>query len=805
MKTALRANLSLFACLFCLIFQVNAQNTQTIRGRILDSELKTPLIGATVVLVDATAEFTGTTTDENGYYRLENVPVGRRTFKYSFVGYKDLARSNIIVTSGKQVILNIELEESTELLEEVEIVASSDRGEAINEMATVSARQFSVEETERYAGSRGDPARMVSNFAGVGGSDDSRNDIVVRGNSPLGVLYRYEGVDMPNPNHFAIPGSGGGPVSILNNKVLSNSDFFSGAFPAEFGNSIAGVFDLKMRVGNNEDYEFTGQFGFLGTELTAEGPLNREKKSSFLVNYRYSSLAIFTSVGVNIGTSAVPRYQDGSFKLNFPGKKGGNFSVFGIGGASEIDILISDQVEPTTEIFGDQDRDQYFKTGTGLIGANYTKALSASTYFRLTVAGSHEYQNSEHQSVFRHAENNMFVIDSLRPLQGYDFRESTIAANFFVNKKLNTKNTLKFGSLNEQINYSFIDTVFDAIAYDWRLRWDYKGGAFLFQPYVQWKHRFNDDITLVAGVHSQIFTLNGSVSPFEPRVGLKYKVDEKQSISLGYGLHSQLQPSYVYFYHLPDGNGGFHRHNEGLDFTKSQHVVAGYDRKLGNNARIKFETYYQALSNVPVGFRPSSFTTLNQGAGFDRFFPDTLANTGTGQNYGVEITLEKFFSKKFFFMTTASLFESKYTGSDGVTRDTDFNGNWIVNVLFGKEFKTGERSTFGLGGKVTAAGGKRISPVDTAASTLAAEIVFVDSTRNTLQLQDYFRADIKLNYRINAKKVSHEIGLDLVNIFNVQNILKLTYAPDPLNPSASPVREEYQLGFLPIFFYKIDF
>lgn len=307
---------SLLFCLLSFIFSLNiqAQVTQTIRGKVLDKETKITLPGASVVLLGDSLNRRGVATDENGTFRLENVPVGRQSIRVSFIGYKEQTLSNIIVSSAKELVLTIELEESVAALKEIEITATK-KDQPINEMATVSVRAFDVEETERYAGSRGDPARMASNFAGVQGSDDSRNDIIVRGNSPLGTLWRVEGVDVPNPNHFAIAGTSGGPVSILNNKVIANSDFMTGAFPAEYGNTVSGVFDVRFRNGNNEKYEYTGQFGFLGTELTAEGPISRKNGSSFLINYRYSTLKLFESMKIKIGTSAVPNYQDGAFKF----------------------------------------------------------------------------------------------------------------------------------------------------------------------------------------------------------------------------------------------------------------------------------------------------------------------------------------------------------------------------------------------------------------------------------------------------------------------------------------------------------
>lgn len=788
--------------LFICVSTFGQEITQTIRGQVVDQESRFPLIGVNVVLISDTTKLVGGISDENGNYRLDNIPVGRHAIRFTYLGYEEKVLSNIVVGSAKEVILNVKLEESLVSLEAVTITGRK-KGQVLNEMASVSAQAFSVDETDRYAGSRSDPARMASNFAGIQGQDDSRNDIVVRGNSPLGILWRVEGIDIPNPNHFAIAGSAGGPVSILNNKTLTSSDFFTGAFPAEFGNSVSGVFDLRLRNGNNQKHESSFQFGFLGTELMLEGPLSKETGSSYLVTYRYSTLSLFSALGIDIGTDAVPKYQDASFKLNFPTKKGGNISVFGLGGASDIDILISEQEKPEVDLYGENDRDQFFGTSMGVIGATYTKSMNENTYVKTSVALSGEEQHSEHIYLHRHIDADGFwVVDSTNPLMGYQFAQGKFSLSSHLNKKLDRANSLKMGVNADYYRWKHHDTAFLGA---WTTRWDYRGGGFLLQPYVQWKWKITEDFTLNSGIHAQIFTLNNSVSGPEPRLGMRYKLNEKQVLSAGIGMHSQLQPTYTYFYQQYDGNGNPVLHNIDMGFTKSDHYIMGYENSLTKNLRMKSEVYYQRLYNIPVEVNPSSFSLVNQGSGFQRFFPDSLMNAGTGRNVGIELTFEKFFHRNYYFLFSGSIFDSKYRGSDGVERDTDYNGRYAFNLLAGKEFSVGKKGILGVGTKFTTAGGRRYGPVDIPASKAINELVWVDSTYNTLRLSDYLRWDLKINYKINAKKVSHEIALDLVNVLGIENVLGLTYAPDPTDPNDNPIRENYQLGFLPIFYYRIDF
>lgn len=789
-----------------------AQPLQNVRGIVKDGVTEFPLYGAKVQLKlgDSLLPFRAIT-DPDGLFSIANVPVG----KYSLVATISTHQQKkvaIVVDSGKETVVDVPMEELITEIEEV-VVTGRKNGEVINEMATVSAQQFSVEETGRYAGSRGDPARMASNFAGVQGADDSRNDIVVRGNSPLGIVYKVEGVDIPNPSHFAISGSTGGPVSIINNKGLANSDFFLSAFPAEYGNSISGIFDLRLRNGNNKRHEFTGQFGFLGTEIAAEGPLGKNKKASYLVMARYSTLSLFQFAGIKIGTDAVPIYGDFSAKFNFPLKKGGAISLWGLGGKSDIKILISDKTELTEELYGAGDRDQYFGTTMVVGGLTYKKAFSEKTFLTATFSIAMEEQHSKHDFLIRSLDTTTVdgeekvtvMIDSMYQLLGYKFKINHNSINVGLSHKINKKQLLKLGLNADYLQFDMQDSVKNTTHTAFIKRWDYDGSGLLVQPYIQWKYRISEKMDITAGLHVQYFSLSKSFSPIEPRLGWKYSLRNGQRVFAGAGLHSQTQPYYTYTYHKLDSAGNKIYHNKNMDFSKSFHSALGYEKAFNSGFSIRTEVYYQHLYNIPVTVTPSSVSIINQGSGFARFFPDSLKNTGTGKNYGIELTIQKYFDKSFYILSTTSIYDSKYKGSDGIERNTSYNGLYTSNILFGKEFKINKKQTLSLGGKITVAGGKRYGYVDVPATEAANDLVFSDSLFNERQFKDYFRADLKINWKLNGKKATHEIGLDLVNVLNTKNLLSLTYAPNLSDPTAEPIAEKTQLGFLPIFYYRIDF
>jgi hypothetical protein len=817
---------SLLVSALFLLFSVDViAQTSTISGTVLDSEVRYPLPGAYVSI--STIEGFMMPTDMDGRFSFEDVPIGRHVVKISFMGYESRTLDGIVVVSGRPVVLEVQMNESVVAIEAAEITATQ-AGEVMNEMATVSARAFTVEETDRYAGSRGDPARMASNFAGVQGADDSRNDIVVRGNSPSGVLWRIEGVDLPNPNHFSVPGTGGGPVAIVNNKTLANSDFFTAAFPAEFGNSTAAVFDLKLRNGNQDHLHGSVQLGFLGTEVLAEGPLNRDKRSSFLINYRYSTASIFNAVGIDIGTTAVPKYQDGSFKLFTPTKGGGSLSFWGIGGNSSVDIVISDQLAPERNIYGDNDRDQYFRTGIGMVGLTQTQPLNSRTYIKTTLAVSRDRQDSDHDYVTRDllvaCGDTTYTNVSTSPLMTYGFVKDRVALAVHANRKLETSKgtaTLRMGLNSDLMMWNFQDSIRsftdvpDSLG-EWGRRWDADLSGVLIQPFIQIKRRPNDALTWTAGIHSMIDTRSGAASWFEPRLGMQWVSKGGTVWSAGSGLHSQMQSAYIYASATAtESTGGLNMPNQELGFTRSLHNVVGVTRQLSDLWTLKVEAYHQHLFDIPVadmsttwGANNGSYSLINAGGGFSRLFPDTLLNEGTGRNVGVEMTLSRAFREGWFVLFTASVFDAKYKGADGVSRNTDFNGRYSWNFLASKAWKLGPRLGLVTGLKTTMAGGRWYGPVDEEASLAQREIIYIDEDRNTVQFDHYFRFDLKTNLTWNRPETTHELGIDFVNVLGTENILKLTYAPDEMDindPNYSPVREEYQLGFLPIFFYRLDF
>jgi len=773
--------------------------TQNIRGRIIDKDSRSPLTGASVIILSLESQ-KGGIADEDGYFRIDDVRIGRHTIQASFIGYNDITIPNLELTSTKELILNIELEEKVQQISTAVVIGRKDKARTINNTISVSGRTFSIEESQRYAGSRGDVARMAQNFAGVQGSDDSRNDIVVRGNSPTGVLYRLEGIDIPNPNHFSSSGTTGGPVSMLNNNVLQNSDFISGAFPAEYGNAVAAVFDLGLRKGNDEKHEFLGQIGFAGFEAMAEGPINKEKHSSYLVNARYSTLKMFSLLGLDFGTgTAVPNYYDLTFHLHFPDKKGA-WSAFGLGGSSSIEFLQSSG--DSDNLFSEDGEDLRYGTSTGTFGLRRFQRLNKKSYLKITLATDAAQTRTQLDT---------FVFDSNEdPIdRGPLYRDRSNQGKYSLiavyNYKQNTNNTFKAGLRYYNHFFNLKDSFFSAKYNRWIPQADFQGTTASMQINGHWLHKFSDRLSLNTGLNYLHFFLNNSGS-FEPRIGLQYKLMPNSTINFGYGLHSQIPAFRVYFFEPEDSLGNRRKINQNLKPYKSHHFVLGYNQKTGKNSRIKLEFYYQYLFDVPIdGGEEPYYSYLNQGADFGIFFTDNLVNEGNGRNYGLELTVERFLHKGFYYLNTLSLYRSFYTDSFGDEHPSAFDNRYALNLLAGKEFylkskKKSKKQSLTTDLRFMLNGGKRYTPIDVNESISSGEEVFIESESYSKSRAPYYRFDLRIAYKTQGKKVSQEWGIDIQNLTNRQNIFNQTF-----DPSDGTYTTTYQTGLLPIALYRITF
>ena len=765
---------SIICSLLLLPLLLSAQQyEQTVRGVVFEKNTREPLPGAAVIVESGDRQF-GVATNEKGEFTISGVPVGRCRVSALMLGFTPFVTNNVLVYSGRETVLEIVMEEDIFSLQEVVVTPKVDKEQPLNKMAVVSARMLSSEEANRYAGTlAGDPARMVAGFAGVIAANDTRNDIIIRGNSPMGLLWRLDGFDIPNPNHFGAMGGTGGPIGMLNNNQLANSDFYTGAFPAEFGNATSGVFDLRLRNGNNQKHEFLASMGMNGFELGAEGPLSKKTGASYMINGRYSFLGILSAMGVEFVGTAVPEYQDVCAKINLP-LKNGNLSWVTLFGPSNMHAE-PDFSDPSEWVEGERAQNMRMKNFQIFTGINYTHRFNASTRLENRLS----YQLFRQKTGLDDVEfPTMELFPDVLISNTYEGRLAYLST---LNHRINAKNILKSGVgvnvyMTEMYNF-----------YDHKVLTDYKGNSTLLKAFAQWQYRFNNAFSMTPGIYGQLYTFNGDYS-IEPRIGFKYDASPTTSFSLGSGLHAQLQPRMVYMYE----EEGIMK-NKNLEMSKSWQSVVGYNQKIGAGMHLKTEVYYQHLFNIPVIPDIPEESILNLGDDFYNNWNYVFVNEGTGRNYGVEMTLEKFFDKSYYFLLTASLYDSKYKPIDEIERSTKFAGNYAFNGLFGYEWKVGERSLLSVNTKIAYVGGERYVPVNIFVTSSNIPFEFDYTRAYSEKLPDYFRMDLNINMKNNFKRFSVEWFIEINNITNHKNIWQKYF-------DVARNREEYiyQYGFMPV-------
>ncbi len=777
----------LSSCIALLGNAAFAQNfTQTMKGTVLDKTVKTPLVGATVVLLDA-EKTTGAMTDTDGRFRLPAIPVGKHTLRVTYLGYKEAVIPNITVNSGKETELVIELEEDFLTTKEVVVRAKVEKQKPLNELSTVSARTFSVEETQRFAAAVNDPARMASSFAGVATADDGNNTIAIRGNAPNGLLWRMEGVDIPNPNHFSAVGTSGGGISILSAQLLSNSDFLTGAFAAEYGNALSGVFDLKLRKGNSEKREYTLQLGLLGLDAAVEGPMRIGKQTgSYLVNYRYSTLSVLSKIGVKIG-DATTDFQDLSFNLWMPAGKLGQFTLFGLGGLSKQSF----EGKADSTLWDEDQSQQYawdYLANTGVAGLTHSLVLGDNTFLKSVVAVSGT-RNGDRTDEFQHDYSVRRLFDG-----HHDQLRTTVSS--VLTHKFNARHLVRAGAYVSVLDYNLQQRQWDDDAERLVEQVKNTGTTTSLDAFAQWQYRASERLTLNAGVHAIGLFLNKTYS-LEPRAALKYAFDERHTLSLGYGLHGQMQPLGLYFIQDEQKN----LPNRNLGFTKAHHLVLSYDQSLPGNWHLKPELYFQALFNAPVSRDVAdAFSALNV---FDGFAGEILKNGGKGRNYGVELTVEKFLSDGFYFLFSGALFQSKYQGSDGVWRNSRYNSNFVNSLVSGKEWSwnRGQKNrTIGVSLKLTYTGGHRETPIDLDASIAQGKTVYDETRAFEDRMPSYFRLDTGIRLKRNYEHLTTSLALDIQNTTNRQNVFGRYY-----DNKSQTIKYWYQAPLIPVLSYRLEF
>lgn len=751
---------------------------QTIRGKVIDAVTQQPLKGASLTL---NFNLKSTSTDSNGIFRFDNVPVGRYRLQVSFVGYDTLVVAELLLESGRERVLDLPLRLAINSLEGIVVTAAPLELTAISP----SVRSISNETTLRFPATFFDPARTAITFPGVVNSNDQANGLNIRGNSPNSMIWRLEGADIINPNHTSNAGTfsdristSAGGVNMLSTQLMGNSGFYTGAFPVEYGNSLSGVLDMRLRNGNNEKREYTLQASLIGIDAAAEGPLGRSGKSSFLANYRYSTLGLLSAVGVDLGDEKIT-FQDFSFNLNVPTANKARLTFFGMGGTSSN--IFKGKRDSSLWEFSKDRYDITFQSKAGVLGATYTLPVGTHGSWRTVIAGSGLYTTRTADKLdakyqLSQAENDVIS-------------QSKINVHSVLRYQISERNSFRVGA---QVTRQYYDILSQNLG---QTLANGSSTGLLLQPYIGWRSDLGAKFAIDGGLHFLRYTYNGS-DAWQPRLALYYQADTKSRFSLAYGKHAQLQQSQLYFAQFENGN------NQNLNLTKAHHLVLSYLRKLGDLRIFEIQAYYQNLYGVPISAqRSSSFSALNI---IEGFVNEKLINNGKGRNYGIEMNLQQYWTKGFYYLTNATIYKSEYAGSDNIWRNTRFNNSFIFNFTGGKEWQKPRSKNrigiLGINGRFTVVGGFRDTPIDLAASKKAGTTVYVESAAYSTQLPTYSRLDLRIYLKRNKVGRNNTLALDLQNVANQKNAAYNYY-----DAQKGQIIQKTQLGLIPILSYRVEF
>ena len=787
--------------IFCGAVSMQAE---TLRGTVKDAITGEPLIGATVKIVEL--ENAAAIADIDGKYQINLSKGGRYTIEANYVGYEPSVTKEILISGAKEVVLDITLRENSTELKEVVVRPRVNKEATVNPTVLTGGVMLSMEEASRFAGGYNDPARLVMSFAGVSGEADG-SGLSIHGNAPERMQYRIEGVEVFTPNHFNdLWNAGYGLVSALNSNVIGNSDFFTSTFNANYNNALSGVFDVKMRPGNNTKYENILQIGTVSEELTLEGPISRKHNSSYIVNYRYGFTSLVDKLGLVDTDGSHMSFQDFSWKLNFPTKRAGTFSVFGLG---FIDTNWDERmkIKDTHSAYDASDNDS--KLAQLLAGVSHKILLGNKWTWRSTLAYNMQHiKDNEYYYGLKRDENDVLIypLEYEEPEQKYLFskqktNEDRIIFNTELSKQVNDKWLTQFGG---EYSHRFFNLVYrsaDRLYAPVETMKDItnmKDDTGLASVFWQNLYKFNDHLSATAGISANYFLYSKKYS-VEPRVSMKWDPNEKNSFALGYGLHSMVEKLDAYFYRDDDGK----LVNKDLGLTKAHHFQATYMYKFNSNLTLRANAYYQYGFNTPVGIDGSTYCVTNR---YFNFTDEPLVNKGNTRNYGADITLEHYMSHGFFGQTNISLYRSQYRGVDKVWRNQMYDRRFMFKILGGKEWIIG-KNVLNVSAKYSIQGGLRYTPIDVDqmnanidAGIVNDEPIYKDNEAFTKHFKPTGIVDLTVSYKINKKRVSHTIAFEGLNILGTD----------------TPMFQRFDLGTrqvridkggisLPNIFYRLDF
>ena len=717
-----------------------------VSGTITDRNTQQPLVGVNIILLGTSL---GAATDAEGQFRIDSVPVGTYIAQVSYIGFTPIQVPDVVVRTGRVTQLVKSLEEA--FFETEEVLVEGGVYFEDNDQNLTSVQNLSYEEVRRSAGAIGDVLRLTQALPGVAITNDQRNDLVVRGGSPSENLVLVDQIEIPSLNHFGAQNTSGGPISILNTEFLDDASFFSGGFSSQYGNRLSSVLDISLREGGSDRLLTDIEMGIAGFGLITEGPLG--DKGSFMVSVRRSYLELLEDA---IGLTAVPEYWNLNTKVVYQPSYKHTFSFIALGGIDDISFNVDpdDLDDPSLE---NVDSDGW----TIINGLNWEHLIGKNAYGTLTISDAIYHYGTEifdeqlgNQLTFKQDDTegttqlryNLSVFpERLGDLRtGVDLK--ILRANYELTQPLGVLNPLVADTV--RVNPVDLDENFSTTQ---------------FGSYVELSPRLSPRLTLNMGLRYDYFEFIDA-SRVSPRVNVRYKLFERFNINASWG-HYYQQPALIFLNADPI--------NTDLDPMRADHYIAGLSFFPREDIRVTIEGYVKTYDDYPVSTEYPTLTLANTGDDFgvnSLLFP--LISEGSGQSIGFEMYAQKKLTDRFYGQVSYSYSETEHEALDGIRRKASFDVPHTFTILGG--YKVGN---WEFSGKYTYATGRPFTPYLEEASVAQNRAIFDLERINEGRAPDYQRLDIRVDYLVNFKTWSILTFLDVLNVYNRENIQQYIWNP----------------------------
>ncbi|MBL0306204.1 MAG: TonB-dependent receptor [Chitinophagaceae bacterium] len=747
-----------------LFYQAQAQRQGSITGTVTDKNLLTPVGSVSVQVVGTSL---GTTTDSSGKFRISGILPKSYTLQFTSVGYNEVTLFNIVITSGNEINLTVQLEPSITRLEDVVIKSSRRTAVAASLETPLSVQRLTTEEIRSNPGGNFDISRVIQALPGVGGTAGSvggfRNDIIIRGGAPNENVYYLDGIEIPVINHFVTQGSAGGPTGILNVSFLEDVKLSSSAFDARYDNALSSVLQFRQRNGNPNSLQ--GNIRLSGTELagTFEGPLS--KNTTFLASARRSYLQLlFKAIDLPIR----PNYWDFQYKVNHRIDRKTTLTLIGVGAIDDFSFAAPRKATPEKLYVLDATAPIHQWNYT--IGANIRRQIK-NGYWNLALSRNmfdnkiEKFDDNEEENetkrrigIFSQEIENKLRFDVNKTINGWKLAYGGITQYVKSNNNIFKRFRKELTDQNGNIIQPEISVRYNSDISFWRM------GAF-----VQASKRYLDDrLGISAGLRSDLntFTEDGMspISTLSPRISASYVLADKWTLNASIGSYSKI-PIYTIL-SFRDNSGVLV--NKDADYTRSIHYVLGTEYLPNTTTRFTLEAFYKQYSNVPVSVK-DGISLANMGGDFGVIGNEDVITNGKGKSYGFELFAQQKLTKRFFGTLSYTFFISRFSGLNNKEIASAWDNRHLLSFIWGYKFN----KNWELGLKFRFQGGAPYTPFDLTSSqlnylTYSIGILNYDQL-NSEKLAAFHSSDLRIDKKWNFKKTTLNLYLDVTNWYNARN------------------------------------